>query len=283
MTILQDFVNTLPGQENVNPPASPGDILTYAFPSELLARLQREQGWDTGLTLRALNEYRRFIVLAMTAPHPVTPSKLVDEVWHTHVLFTRDYWDRLTPLLPRPLHHEPGDGSPGDDAHFAGQYEQTLDLYQQTFGQLAPADLWPDPRRGEAGKARAPRAAPQRPPRWLVGCLSLGLALPLTLILGALTRSPLVLLLIFALLCWLLFRAFAHATWGKSGGSGIGAEAAGSGPFVFGFPFDFSGGSADTCSPFDSGSSDSSCGDSGGSSCGSSCGGGGCGGGGCGS
>ena len=96
MTVLQpnDFQPTVSSDHNAAPDLSA--VLTYDFPPSMLTRLQREQGWDTGLTLRALNEYRRFIVLAMTAPHPVTPSKLVDEVWHTHVLFTRDYWERLT-------------------------------------------------------------------------------------------------------------------------------------------------------------------------------------------
>ncbi|MFB9995224.1 glycine-rich domain-containing protein [Deinococcus oregonensis] len=136
-------------------------LLNYTFPTALIERLQTEHRWAPALTLRALEEYRRFLVLAATGGIPVTPSRLVDEVWHLHLTFTRDYWERLTPLMPAPLHHEPASGQPGDAAHYANQYLNTLDLYAETFGTQPPADLWPDPRR---------KSAPTRPlpARWLM-------------------------------------------------------------------------------------------------------------------
>ncbi|MHA0038507.1 glycine-rich domain-containing protein [Deinococcus sp. PESE-13] len=292
MTVLQpnDFQLTVGSDPSAAPDLSA--VLTYDFPPAMLTRLQREQGWNTGLTLRALNEYRRFIVLAMTAPRPVTPSRQVDEVWHTHVLFTRDYWERLTPLLPRPLHHEPGDGSPGDDTHFAGQYEATLGLYRQTFGHPAPADLWPDPRRGDT--ARTPllngtldqsglRPTGSRPlPGWLSAGLSLVLSLALTALLLGRTTGLAALVIPFVVVFWglskLLSRVRLTRRAGESGSSGF----VDGGLLGLGLSFDSAAGSADTCTPSDGSPGDSSCGDSGGSSCGSSCGSG-CGGGGCGS
>lgn len=254
MTILQDFVNTLPGQENVNPPASPGDILTYAFPSELLARLQREQGWTPAFTLLAVDEYRRFVHLAVTAPHPVTPSAVVDEVWHTHLMFTRDYWLRFTPLLPAPLHHEPGDGTPASDAHFRSQYTRTLDLYHVTFGQVPPPEVWPDPRQVKA-------AAPSRPRRvWPLPVAAL-LAGGVFLIL----HSVFVAGFIFVL-ALILLGSFSQAQ-GRPGRGGQGNCGGGFADGVFA--------DGDSCDSSDS----SGCADTG-SSCGSSCGsgcGGGCG------
>ena len=111
------------------------------------------------MLLVKVDEYRRFLHLAVTAPHPVTPSNVVDEVWHTHLMFTRDYWLRFKPLLPAPLHHEPGDGTPASDAHFRSQYTRTLDLYHVTFGQVPPPEVWPDPRQGRAGTPSTPRRA----------------------------------------------------------------------------------------------------------------------------
>ncbi|UQN06823.1 hypothetical protein [Deinococcus sp. QL22] len=136
-------------------------LLNYTFPTALIDRLQVEHRWTPALTLRALEEYRRFLVLAATGGVPVTPSKLIDEVWHLHLTFTRDYWERLTPLLPAPLHHEPASGQPGDAAHYANQYLSTLNLYAETFGSQPPADLWPDPNC---------KSAPKRefPTRWLI-------------------------------------------------------------------------------------------------------------------
>ncbi len=45
------------------------------------------------------DEYRRFAFLAATAGHPVTPSDAVDQAWHLHLTYSRDYWDRFCPLL----------------------------------------------------------------------------------------------------------------------------------------------------------------------------------------
>ena len=160
-------MHTLPGfgrHGTVSPTSNPdadfspltSALLNYTFPTALIDRLQAEHRWTPALTGRALEEYRRFLVLAATGGVPVTPSRLVDEVWHLHLTFTRDYWERLTPLLPAPLHHEPASGQPGDAAHYADQYLSTLNLYAETFGMQPPADLWPDPRQS-APPTRAPR------------------------------------------------------------------------------------------------------------------------------
>ena len=74
-------------------------------------RLARENGWSAAYAARVFEEYRRFLYLAVTAPHPVTPSDAVDQAWHLHLTYTRDYWDRLChEVLRRPLHHGPTKG-----------------------------------------------------------------------------------------------------------------------------------------------------------------------------
>lgn len=127
-----------------------------AFPFS--ARLARENGWSRGYTLRVLEEYHRFLYLAMTAGHPVSPSQQVDEAWHLHLLYTRSYWDELVPdVLRRPLHHGPTRGGGAERAKFDDWYARTLASYRAAFGAAPPADIWPAP------EARfAPAAAPTR-------------------------------------------------------------------------------------------------------------------------
>ena len=108
------------------------------------ARLAREKGWSLLFAQRAIAEYKRFLLLAMTAGHPVTPSVQVDEVWHLHLTFTRSYWQRLCgELLGKPLHHDPTRGGTAESSKFHTQYERTLASYRQAFGMEPPADLWP--------------------------------------------------------------------------------------------------------------------------------------------
>ncbi len=60
-------------------------------------RLARENDWSLEFTAQAIIEYKKFCYLAMTAPHEVTPSDEVDQVWHLHLLYTRDYWGTFCP------------------------------------------------------------------------------------------------------------------------------------------------------------------------------------------
>lgn len=108
------------------------------------ARLARENGWPARFAGRVVAEYRRFVYLAMTAGHPVTPSEEVDQAWHLHLTYTRSYWDRLCgETLGRPLHHGPTRGGAAEATKYTEQYDRTLASYRAAFGEDAPADIWP--------------------------------------------------------------------------------------------------------------------------------------------
>ncbi|HLO99565.1 MAG TPA: hypothetical protein VK171_13300 [Fimbriimonas sp.] len=106
------------------------------------ARLAKEQKWTPAFTAKVIREYKRFIALAMISNREVTPSKTVDEAWHLHLIFTDSYWNRLAKILPKPLHHHPGMGAKGDRLKYKEQFRYTLELYRDTFGADAPADVW---------------------------------------------------------------------------------------------------------------------------------------------
>ena len=109
-------------------------------------RLAREQGWTQAEAARVVREYKRFLVLAMEAGHPVSPSEAVDQAWHLHLLYTRSYWQSLCGgVLGRELHHEPTRGGGEEGAKFYGWYARTLGSYRRIFGEEPPADIWPPP------------------------------------------------------------------------------------------------------------------------------------------
>lgn len=108
------------------------------------ARLAKENGWSRAYTARIIQEYKRFLLLAMHAGHPVSPSEAVDQAWHLHLVYTRSYWQHLcTEVLGRPLHHEPTAGGLDESTKFHLQYEDTLASYRRVFGAEPPADIWP--------------------------------------------------------------------------------------------------------------------------------------------
>lgn len=107
-------------------------------------RLARENGWRLGYTLRVVQEYRRFVYLAMVAGHEVTPSDEVDQAWHLHLIYTRSYWEDLCgEVLGRSLHHGPTRGGGAEQSRYSDQYEATLESYRRVFGVEPPADIWP--------------------------------------------------------------------------------------------------------------------------------------------
>lgn len=54
-------------------------------------RLASENNWSIEFAEDAIQEYKRFMFLLSRCGHPVTPSEEVDQVWHLHLLFTKDY------------------------------------------------------------------------------------------------------------------------------------------------------------------------------------------------
>ena len=108
-----------------------------------LAHLMGANGWSRSFALRAIEEYRKFVFLALVADHPVTPSDQVDQVWHLHLLCSDAYWNDFCPrVLGRPLHHHPAKGGQAERDRFHEQYRATIRSYGQHFGE-PPADLWP--------------------------------------------------------------------------------------------------------------------------------------------
>jgi hypothetical protein len=107
-------------------------------------RLARENGWTKVFALGGIEEYKRFVYLTQVSTAPVTPSDIVDQIWHLHLTFTKSYWSDLCgTVLGRPLHHGPTKGGPVEENRFRDQYAATLALYRSEFGIEPPEAYWP--------------------------------------------------------------------------------------------------------------------------------------------
>ena len=107
------------------------------------ARLARDRSWTLEEARAAVNAYRCFCFLTMVSPSEMTPSEAVDEVWHQHLIYSRDYWDVWCgQVLRAKLHHDPTPGGPEAQARYRDQYARTLALHETYFGQPCAA-LWP--------------------------------------------------------------------------------------------------------------------------------------------
>ncbi|UOQ50749.1 TIGR04222 domain-containing membrane protein [Hymenobacter cellulosivorans] len=113
-------------------------------PLSFTHRLARDNGWNPAFARRVVHEYKKFVFLAVTCGHPVTPSDEVDQAWHQHLVYTRSYWEELCgQVLGFPLHHGPTKGGAAEGHKFRDWYAQTLQAYYTAFGTMPPADIWP--------------------------------------------------------------------------------------------------------------------------------------------
>jgi hypothetical protein len=107
-------------------------------------RLARDNGWSEPFAQRVIAEYKKFVFLAVTAGHPVTPSDAVDQAWHLHLAYTESYWTELCgEVLGRPLHHGPTRGGTAEGRKFRDWYAATLESYERAFATSPPRDIWP--------------------------------------------------------------------------------------------------------------------------------------------
>ena len=225
------------------------------------ARLARENQWSRAYARRVLEEYKRFAYLALAAGHPVTPSDEVDQAWHLHMVYTRDYWDEFCgEILQRPLHHGPTKGGASENAKFENWYERTLDSYRAEFSEEPPADIWPT---SEVRFGRAPHFArvntsenwviPKRSGRQVGAAAAAGTALFVTA--GAASSGGddnlgiIIGLAFLGLIIVMVLIARGKGKGGKGGGGGSGCSSSGC-----------SGGSSDHSDGGDSSGCSSGCG-----------------------
>ncbi len=153
---------------------------------DLTRRLAREQGWPLAAARAAVDEYRRFCFLACVSDDDATPSAEIDEVWHLHLIHTRDYWSTFCPtVLQATLHHGPTRGGSDERLRYRQQYADTLARYEQWFGP--PSERWwPGTRERFAAPARLLRIDPRR--HWIIAKpkLSTGVVGGAGLLVGAL-------------------------------------------------------------------------------------------------
>ncbi len=135
-----------------------GRIEAHAFdgedPLSFTRRLARDHRWALPFAKGAVREYGRFCFLAVAHIGPMTPSEEVDEVWHLHLTYSRDYWSVwCRDVLRAELHHDPTKGGPAEQSRFRDQYARTLAAYDTFFGP-PPATFWPATHRRFAGRPR---------------------------------------------------------------------------------------------------------------------------------
>lgn len=111
-------------------------VAEYGFST----RLAFENHWTIGFTEGAILEYKKFMFLAATSDKMVSPSPIVDIVWHQHLIFTESYVD-FCQLLGKRIAHVPSTHDPKQADAFREAEKLTAQQYEAVFGPQ-PAEYW---------------------------------------------------------------------------------------------------------------------------------------------
>lgn len=103
-------------------------------------RLADENFWTRDFTEKAILEYKKFMYLAATADFMVSPSEIVDIVWHQHLIFTQSYQEFCT-VLGKQIQHVPSTHNKEDFIKFKQAKERTVLMYEKAFGEQ-PKSIW---------------------------------------------------------------------------------------------------------------------------------------------
>lgn len=139
-SLLETYVSTV-GKEKVTPEER--TLLTKLEGLDLdpikvkLMDAEEGYGWAREQADAAANAYKQFLFInAKYDGCSIVPTKLVDKVWHYHILDTGKYAEDSQEIFGRFLHHFPYFGMRGEEdaENLKAAFEETLDLFMENFG-----------------------------------------------------------------------------------------------------------------------------------------------------
>jgi hypothetical protein len=113
------------------------------FEKAFADKLSRKLNWAKPFALKAIWEYKKFVYLGVISDFSVTPSKVIDQVWHEHLLFSAGYRKFCKEIIQYDFDHNPELVAVGSQTEvFQSQYYHTIELYKTEFGSAPPPEIW---------------------------------------------------------------------------------------------------------------------------------------------
>lgn len=114
-------------------------IHSIDFGPILFSLIKKDDGekWSEKKALDSIELYKKFLFLMWKYPSgSVVPNKIIDLVWHVHILDTKKYHDDCMSVFGEIIHHFPYLGTRGqeDRQNLKRKFAFTSELFQTEFG-----------------------------------------------------------------------------------------------------------------------------------------------------
>lgn len=97
------------------------------------------RGWDEDFARKVSELYKSFLFLIYKyrcTKIPLVPTREIDEFWHTHILFTKKYFEDCHNIFGEYIHHNPAEDDSGNGTGIDA-FEYTRFLISKEFPELA--------------------------------------------------------------------------------------------------------------------------------------------------
>lgn len=101
------------------------------YNESIVARYCKDHGVDEEAGRQCFHAFKQFLSVCGTSSVPRAPSNAIDDMWHTALLFTRDYREHCLRSFGRIIDHQPLD-APTDWTVYAATRREA----ERTFGSL---------------------------------------------------------------------------------------------------------------------------------------------------
>lgn len=110
----------------------------------IVNRIVKEKGWLHEEVLQIVELYKRFLFLQRKyGDHfRLVPTPEIDEVWHAHILYTKEYHDDCEQLFGKYFYHAPEEPMSKQalpkELNMEKCFSDTQELYFKEFGEYIP-------------------------------------------------------------------------------------------------------------------------------------------------
>jgi hypothetical protein len=108
----------------------------------LVHRMVNKHKWDLLASQESVRKYKNFLILHYLYPQTsLVPTSEIDEIWHNHILHTKNYTRDCNQIFGCYIHHNPSSGSQREREFLSDQYLKTMRLYEEKFEESYGSDL----------------------------------------------------------------------------------------------------------------------------------------------
>lgn len=102
----------------------------------IILRLVHKENWEMQEAEEAVRKYKNFLRLKVMQEKLISvPTYEIDEVWHAHILHTKQYMEDCSKIFGYYLHHAPASPTGEDSEIMEKYYQKTARLYESTFNE----------------------------------------------------------------------------------------------------------------------------------------------------